>query len=114
MKPVIQAKGLVKSYSIGKKKLEVLKDVSIDLSPGMTVVLGPSGAGKTTLLNLLSGLDQPTSGSVQIDGRSLSEMKHSTRQRFINQRIGFVFQFYHLVDELTALENVMLPSPLHD
>jgi lipoprotein-releasing system ATP-binding protein len=73
-------------------------------------ILGPSGSGKTTLLNILSGLDVPTTGAVRLEGQELGALSESQKAQFRGERIGFVFQFYHLLSEFTALENVMLPA----
>ena len=108
---VIEASGVGKVYWDGARKLQVLKDISLTVKKGESVaVLGPSGSGKTTLLNLLSGLDKPSEGSVLVDGRDVHAMNERGKARFRNERIGFVFQFYYLLPEFTALENVMLPA----
>lgn len=108
---MIEARGLHKIYHDGVASLEVLKGVSLTIPDGeFLAITGPSGAGKSTLLHLLAGLDAPTQGEVVWDGQSLSSMSEGERARLRNHRIGFVFQFYHLLPELSALENVMLPG----
>jgi lipoprotein-releasing system ATP-binding protein len=100
-----------KEYRMGAQLVEVLKDISMTVPPGgITAVSGVSGAGKTTLLNLLGTLDGPTSGSIRFRGRDTSQLSAGELNRLRNDEIGFVFQFYYLVPELTALENVMLPG----
>lgn len=93
--------------------LAVLKDVSFDLEQGATCsILGPSGSGKTTLLGLCAGLDQPTSGSVILNGIALAEIGEDERARVRNENVGFVFQNFQLIPTLTALENVSVPMEL--
>jgi len=100
-----------REYRMGAQLVEVLKDVSMTVPPGrITAVSGVSGAGKTTLLNLLGTLDRPTKGSISFRGRDTSRLSVGELNRLRNAEIGFVFQFYYLVPELTALENVMLPG----
>ena len=102
---------LQKSYRSGSGWLEVLKGISLTIGAGECVAItGPSGAGKSTLLHLLAGLDVPTKGTVLWDGRPVSKIGDGERASLRNRMIGFVFQFYHLLPELTALENVMLPG----
>ena len=106
----IEAMGLGKVYWDGDRRLEILRHVSLSVKKGEGIaILGPSGSGKTTLLNLLSGLDKPTEGQVRLEGISLNELSANAKARFTNKTIGFVFQFYHLLSEFSALENVMLP-----
>ena len=108
---MIEAKDLCKTYQNGAGSLHVLKGVSLTIADGECVAItGPSGAGKSTLLHLLAGLDVPSSGEVRWDGRLLSMMNDRERARLRNHAIGVVFQFYHLLPELSALENVMLPA----
>lgn len=90
-----------------------MHDVSFDIAPGESVaIVGPSGAGKSTLLALLAGLDLPTSGRVLLEGNDLARLDEDGRARLRAQRVGFVFQSFHLIPALTALENVMLPLEL--
>lgn len=108
---VIEAAGLSKVYWDGSRPLEIIKDLSLSIRRGEGVaILGPSGSGKTTLLNLLSGLDTPNQGRVRLAGIDLDRLDETKKADFRNRHIGFVFQFYHLLPELTALENVMLPG----
>ena len=107
----VEARRVSKVYWDGDRRLEVLKDVSLAVRRGEGVaILGPSGSGKTTLLNILSGLDRPTEGTVMLGGLELGKMSEGARADLRNRRLGFVFQFYHLLPEFTALENVMLPA----
>ena len=107
----IEVRGVHKSYRMGAGSLPVLRDVTLSVEPGeYLAITGPSGAGKSTLLHLLAGLDTPTQGHVAWDGKSLGSLREPERARLRNHAIGFVFQFYHLISELTALENVMLPG----
>ena len=108
---LLEAVDLKKSYRMGRRALEVLRGVSLIIHAGdLAVIVGPSGAGKSTLLHLLGGLDRPTSGEVRFDGKNLSRLREKEASRIRNRAFGFVFQFYYLVPELTALENVMLPA----
>ena len=107
----IEALGLAKVYWDGDRSLEILKDISFSIKTGEGVaILGPSGSGKTTLLNILSGLDQPSAGEVRLRGISMGGLSEKDKAIFRNKTVGFIFQFYHLLSELTALENVMLPA----
>jgi lipoprotein-releasing system ATP-binding protein len=108
---MIEARELHKVYRVGAVSLHVLKGVSLRIAEGECVAItGPSGAGKSTLLHLLAGLDDPTQGDVLWNGRSVASLSDGERARLRNHAIGFVFQFYHLLPELSALENVMLPG----
>ncbi len=114
-KPVLSARGVRKSYTLGDRTLEILHGVNMDLYRGeMLALTGTSGAGKSTLLHILGLLDRPSEGSVTLDGESAWEMSLTQRALIRNQRIGFVFQFYHLLPELDAVENVMLPAMIHE
>ena len=111
METTVEAKNVSKVYWDGGRRLEILKDLSLTVKKGEGIaILGPSGSGKTTLLNILSGLDTPTGGSVSLGGHALAELNENARADLRNRRLGFVFQFYHLLPEFTALENVMLPA----
>ena len=111
MNESIEAAGLTKIYRDGDRELQVLKKISLAVPKGEGVaILGPSGSGKTTLLNILAGLDRPNEGEVFVEGVSLGRLNDSAKARFRNKTIGVVFQFYHLLHEFSALENVMLPA----
>jgi len=111
--PILSARNVTKSYAIGKRTLEVLRNISIDVAAGEFLALrGASGAGKSTLLHLIGGLDSPNSGEIIFQGENLATFPESKLTRFRNRRAGFVFQSYHLLPELTALENVCLPARL--
>ena len=108
---LLEAVGLKKGYRQGLQTLEVLRGVDLEVRAGeFLVIVGPSGSGKSTLLHLLGGLDQPSAGQVRFQGSNLSTLSDRQRAGLRNRSFGFVFQFYHLVPELTALENVMLPA----
>ncbi|MCZ6596098.1 MAG: ABC transporter ATP-binding protein [Planctomycetota bacterium] len=109
--PVISARGVRKSFQVGDRSLEILHGIDLDLLPGELVALvGTSGAGKSTLLHILGLLEKPTEGQVNILARDAWERSTAERARLRNREIGFVFQFYHLLPELTALENALLPA----
>ncbi|HTX20865.1 MAG TPA: ABC transporter ATP-binding protein [Candidatus Aquilonibacter sp.] len=96
---------------MGRRTLEVLCDVNLDVARGEFLVLrGASGAGKSTLLHLIGGLDSPNAGEIIFDGRDLAKFSESELTYFRNRRVGFIFQAYHLLPELTALENICLPA----
>lgn len=110
---MIEASGLGKTYSSGGRPLSVLTDVDLAVHPEEVVaVLGPSGSGKTTLLGLLAGLDRPSTGTVRLDGQDVFDLTEDQRARFRARKVGFVFQTFHLLPTLTALENVMVPLEL--
>jgi len=111
--PILSVQDLTKVYRSGATELTVLRDVSFALEKGATCsILGPSGSGKTTLLGLCAGLDQPTSGSVRLNGVALGDIGEDERARVRNQHVGFVFQNFQLIPTLTALENVTVPMEL--
>lgn len=108
---IISAKGVTKVYNGGTRALD---GVSLDIVEGeWTSIVGPSGSGKTTLLNIISCLDSPTGGSVTIDGTPVTDMDQDDLTRFRKRHIGLIFQQYHLVPYLTALENVMMAQYFH-
>jgi lipoprotein-releasing system ATP-binding protein len=109
--PLLSARALAKSYAMGGRALEVLRGVQLDVARGEFLALrGASGAGKSTLLHLIGGLDSPNAGEILFDGQNLAAFSESELSHFRNRRVGFVFQAYHLLPELTALENVCLPA----
>lgn len=110
---ILRVEHLTKTYAVPSGQLAVLKDVSFDLAAGATLaVVGPSGSGKTTLLGLCAGLDRATQGSVVLAGHVLDHLTEDIRARVRNQHVGFVFQSFHLLPTLTALENVLVPMEL--
>lgn len=111
MKPVVVLQGVHKSYPMANGELPVLKGIDLEILEGeFVVIVGMSGVGKSTLLHLMGALDRPTSGDIQINGRRLNDLKEDEAARLRNERVGFVFQFHHLLPEFTALENVMIPA----
>ncbi len=108
---MLKARNLHKIYNNANKQLHVLKGIDLSLEQGRFVsIVGPSGAGKSTLLNLLGGLDEPTGGEVFIDDSELYKLSDLELSQIRNKKIGFVFQFYHLLSEFSVLENVILPA----
>lgn len=107
---VLRADNVSKSYADGQKILPVLKHISLNVAAGERVaIVGTSGSGKSTLLHILGGLDNPTQGVVEVAGQAIHNLSHACRGQLRNQSIGFVYQFHHLMPELTALENVAFP-----
>ena len=107
---ILKADGIHKSYRMGVAKVRVLKGVDLAVKKGEFVaIVGASGSGKSTLLHILGALDKPDKGVVKFEGRNLSRHSSSELNRFRNKMVGFVFQFYHLLDELSVLENIFLP-----
>lgn len=108
---LINAESLGKKFNKGKKEVEVLKGLDLVVEKGEILnILGASGAGKSTLLHILGALDRPTSGRVLFDGKDIFLMSERETAAFRNRKIGFVFQFHHLLSEFTALENTMMPG----
>jgi ABC-type lipoprotein export system ATPase subunit len=108
---MLDARDLHKSYEMGPRSLEVLRGVSLKIGRGDFVALrGASGAGKSTLLHLLGGLDTPNAGEIWFDGKNLATLSNNLLARLRNLKVGFIFQAYHLLPELDALENVCLPA----
>ncbi|NGO39653.1 ABC transporter ATP-binding protein [Limisphaera ngatamarikiensis] len=109
--PILEARRLVKRYRMGRRSLEVLRGVNLVIREGAFLAIrGASGAGKSTLLHLLGGLDVPDEGEILFQGRPLAGLSETALSRFRNRHVGFVFQAYHLLPELDALENVCLPA----
>jgi len=105
------ARDLFQSFQMGARRIEVLRGISLEVAHGEVVfICGASGAGKTTLMYTLAGLERPRSGAVEFEGRNLYNGSSSSQARFRNEKMGFVFQGYFLLPELTALENVSLPG----
>lgn len=110
---ILEARNIVKTYMVDHRELKVLDDVSMKLESGeFMVITGSSGSGKTTLLTILSGLDQPSSGQVILDNRDITQASEDELAPMRNHTIGFVFQSFHLVPSMTALENIMFPAEL--
>jgi putative ABC transport system ATP-binding protein len=108
--PIVEIHELRKEFQVGGERVEALRGLDLVVQPGeMLSIVGPSGSGKSTLLGLMGGLDNPTSGTVRLDGQEISQMNERQLTRIRNAKIGFVFQFFNLIPTLTALENVELP-----
>lgn len=110
MSNIIRTERLTKDYDLPKGKLRVFEGISFELEKGdLVAIMGVSGVGKTTLLNLLGLLDKPTEGRIYLEGEDILSMSDTEKAETRNRKIGFVFQFYHLLPEFTALENVSFP-----
>ena len=108
---LLQAKNVYKSFVMGTQTVEVLKGINLEIHRGeMLAMIGASGAGKSTFLHIMGTLDQPTRGAILYDGEDVFTLSEQALAAFRNQRLGFVFQFHHLLPEFTALENVYLPA----
>ena len=110
---MIVVRNLVKTIRNGAHQVEIIRDISFDVPARQFVaIMGPSGSGKSTLLGLLAGLDWPTAGSIMLDGAEITGLKEDEMAVLRGRKLGFVFQSYHLIPTLTALENVMLPMEM--
>ena len=108
---MLEARDLYKTYQQNANQLDVVKGVNLKIHKGdVLAIVGPSGAGKSTLLHILGGLDQPTKGEVFFENQNIYRLKEAQRAQVRNLKLGFIFQFYHLLPEFTALENVILPA----
>ena len=107
---VVEVSHLYKSYQLGTGQIDILKDINVSIEQGEFVsIMGPSGSGKSTLLYLMGGLDKPSQGSVEVKGKNLAKMQDEEESKVRCRDIGFVFQFYNLIPNLTVEENIMLP-----
>ncbi len=115
MTAILQIRHLIKRYQMGERTLQVLNGIDMEVRAGeMLMIVGRSGAGKSTLLHLMGLLDTPTAGDILVDGQDVARRSASRQARVRNQTFGYVFQFYHLLHELTALENVYLPKMIEE
>lgn len=115
MEPIITMKDVVKEYITGEVRIKAADGISFDVGQGeLVVVLGPSGAGKSTVLNILGGMDQATSGEVRVNEKDITKYNRSELTMYRRKHIGFVFQFYNLMPNLTALENVEIAAQICD
>ena len=111
---ILSCQGITKTFSQGEQPVEVLHGIDLDLKEGEIVaIIGPSGAGKSTLLHLLGLMEAPTSGTLKVQGVEVQSLGPKELARLRNEYIGFLFQFHHLLPELSVLENVMLPQRIH-
>jgi putative ABC transport system ATP-binding protein len=110
---IVQTKGVTKTYRRGKTSVQALRGVDLEIAKGETLaVVGPSGSGKSTLLNLIGGLDRPSNGKVIVEGEDLGRLGDNQLADYRLRKLGFIFQFYNLVESLPAVENVELPMGL--
>jgi lipoprotein-releasing system ATP-binding protein len=108
--PFVSARGIVKSYDVSGSTLTILRDLDLEVAAGeMVAIIGASGVGKSTLLHILGGLDQADRGTVMIGDANLTAMADASRVAFRNRKVGFVFQFHHLLPEFSAIENAEMP-----
>jgi len=106
-RPLITIKDMSKEYKMGEVIVRALRDVELNVEPNeVTVILGPSGCGKTTLLNQIGGIDSPTRGSIKVEGKEIAGLSQRQLTRYRQQKIGFIFQFFNLIPNLTAVENI--------
>src|SRR5947209_6844638 len=107
---MIAVRNLVKSIRNGTHEVQIIRDITFEVPARQCVaIMGPSGSGKSTLLGLIAGLDWPSSGSILLDGEDITKLPEDQMAQLRGKKLGFVFQSYHLIPTLTALENVMLP-----
>ena len=110
-KPLLHARGIFKSYHKNRIEVPVLRGVNVKLTPGVvTALVGRSGSGKSTLMHLLATLDRPDEGEIFFRGERIDNASRARRDAYRNQEIGIIFQFYHLLPELSAIENVLAPT----
>lgn len=111
---MIQLTNVTRKYTTGEVDFYALKNISLEISTGeLVVILGPSGSGKSTLLNLIGGIDKPDGGSILVDHHDLTQMDERAMTRYRRQQIGFVFQFYNLISDLTVQENIEVTAHLN-
>lgn len=107
MRHIIEIEDMSKEYKMGEVIVRALRDVSLTIEPDqVTVILGPSGCGKTTLLNQIGGIDSPTGGSIRVEGNEIAGLSQRQLTRYRQKKIGFIFQFFNLIPNLTAVENI--------
>jgi len=112
--PILEAQHITKTYKIGERKIDVLKNISLKIEAGEVVaIVGSSGSGKSTLISMLSGLDQPTRGRIFVESQDITDKTEDELAPLRNRTIGFVFQSFHLVPSLTAMENITFPAELN-
>lgn len=108
--PALEIQGVTKTYFDGTKNLSILRGIDLTVKAGeMLAIIGASGSGKSTLLHIMGLLDKPTTGLIKVDGEESSRLNESQRSRLRNEKLGFVYQFHHLLPEFTALDNVAMP-----
>ena len=110
MEKILELKNIHKNFRLGEDDIEVLNGIEISIQQGETfAIVGPSGSGKTTLLQIIGLLDSPTSGELYVRGKSPEDLNDKSKSRLRNEFFGFIYQFHHLLNEFTALENTMMP-----